>query len=374
MGIMAVFFVVCVSDNCYNQIILPSVRSGARSGVRSARAGARVPAALSRPHARRDARPGQSGAPQAWGASAPAGRAGARVPRPLEAVGRGGAGLARVQHGAAAHQLAWAGHLGPGARSRGHGLAWAGGDVWAALTEWRGAGRGTVWARAGAELTGAWGEPGLATRLPVRILDCPGVGGGPGVGVRGGLSADRDAAVGVTLVPEAGLARGHAGVHSTGNLPSHWARTEVKVDLVLVKWNRGLWEVVRRGASALASVATGGVVVHYHNGGPVYLTAGRPGLAPGFWPPEGGPVVDVVDRHHGAAPRLPILGVGQGPGVVPVPLGSPLDGVVALVARPLALLAALPALAPGAGLVPELAARVTRGSTGAGHRAWRERG
>ena len=106
MGIMAVFFVVCVSDNCYNQIILPSVRSGARSGVRSARAGARVPAALSRPHARRDARPGQSGAPQAWGASAPAGRAGARVPRPLEAVGRGGAGLARVQHGAAAHQLA----------------------------------------------------------------------------------------------------------------------------------------------------------------------------------------------------------------------------------------------------------------------------
>ena len=114
-------------------------------------------------------------------------------------------------------------------------------------------------------------------------------------------------------------------------------------------------------------------MVHYHNGGPVYLTAGGPGFAAGFGPPEGvGPVVDVVD--HGAAPRLPILGVGQGPGVVPVPLGSPLDGVVALVAGPLALLSALPALAPRAGLVPELAARVTRGTTGVSHRAWRERG
>ena len=41
------------------------------------------------------------------------------------------------------------------------------------------------------------------------------------MGVRGGLSADRDASVGVTLVPETGLARGHAGVHSTGDLPSH---------------------------------------------------------------------------------------------------------------------------------------------------------
>ena len=113
-------------------------------------------------------------------------------------------------------------------------------------------------------------------------------------------------------------------------------------------------------------------MVHYHNGRPVYLTAGGPGFAAGFRPPEGGPVVDVVD--HGTVPRLPILGVGQGPGVVPVPLGPPLDGVVALVARPLALLPALPALAPRAGLVPELAARVTRGSTGSSHRAWRERG
>ena len=133
MGNIAVFFVVCISDNCYNQIILPSVRSGAWSGVWSAGAGARVSAALSRPHARRDARPGQGGAPQTRGA--PAGRAGARVPRPLEAVGRGGA---RVQHGAAAHQLARAaGRLDPGARSGGHsGLARAGcWDVGAALTE-----------------------------------------------------------------------------------------------------------------------------------------------------------------------------------------------------------------------------------------------
>ena len=69
-----------------------------------------------------------------------------------------------------------------------------------------------------------------------------------------------------------------------------------------------------------------------------------------------------------------MLWVGQSPGVVPVPLGSPLDRVVALESRPLALLAALPALAPNTGLVPELAARVTRGATGLSHRAWRERG
>ena len=133
MGNMAMFFVVCISDNCYNQIILPRVRSGAWSGVWSARAGARVSAALSLAHARRNARPGQGSAPQTRGA--PAGRAGARVPCPLEAAGRGGA---RVQHGAAAHQLAGAaGRLDPGARSRGHGgLARAGGwDVGAALTE-----------------------------------------------------------------------------------------------------------------------------------------------------------------------------------------------------------------------------------------------
>ena len=90
MGIMVVFFVVCVSDNCYNQIILPSVRSGAWSGVRSAGAGPRVSAALSRPHTRRDPRPGQGGAPQPWGASPPLRSAGARIPCPLEAVGRGG--------------------------------------------------------------------------------------------------------------------------------------------------------------------------------------------------------------------------------------------------------------------------------------------
>ena len=54
--------------------------------------------------------------------------------------------------------------------------------------------------------------------------------------VLGGLAADRDAAVGVTLVPKAtSLARGHTGVHSTGELPGHRARTEVKIDLVLVK-------------------------------------------------------------------------------------------------------------------------------------------
>ena len=91
-------------------------------------------------------------------------------------------------------------------------------------------------------------------------------------------------------------------------------------------------------------------------------------------------MVDVVDGDHGASARLPMLGVGQRPGVVPVPLGAPLDGVavvvgvVALVTRALALLAALPALAAHTGLVSELAARVTRGSTGAGHRAWRDRG
>ena len=45
-------------------------------------------------------------------------------------------------------------------------------------------------------------------------------------------------------------------------------------------------------------MATRGVVMHYHNGGPVYLTAGGPRLAPGLGPPEGGRVVDVVDRDH----------------------------------------------------------------------------
>ena len=64
------------------------------------------------------------------------GRARPRVPRPLEAVRRDGGLAARVEHGAAADQR-WlaAGHLGPGARSWGHGLAGAGGDVGAALTE-----------------------------------------------------------------------------------------------------------------------------------------------------------------------------------------------------------------------------------------------
>ena len=127
MGIMAVFFVVCVSDNCYNQIILPSVRSGAWSGVRPARAGARVPAALSRPHARRHSRPGQGSAPQARGAPPTLWCARARVPSPLEAVGRGGD--CSVQHAAAAHQML----AGAGARSGGH--AGAGRDVGAALTE-----------------------------------------------------------------------------------------------------------------------------------------------------------------------------------------------------------------------------------------------
>ena len=69
-----------------------------------------------------------------------------------------------------------------------------------------------------------------------------------------------------------------------------------------------------------------------------------------------------------------MLGVGQSSGVVPVSLGSPLDRVVALHSRPLTLLAALPALAANTGLVPDLAARVTRGSTGVSHRTWRERG
>ena len=58
--------------------------------------------------------------------------------------------------------------------------------------------------------------------------------------VLGGLSTDRDTAMRISLVPEASLARGHTRVHSTGYLPGHGARTEVKVDLILVKGNRGL--------------------------------------------------------------------------------------------------------------------------------------
>ena len=153
------------------------------------------------------------------------------------------------------------------------------------------------------------------------------------------LPTHGDTAVRVVLVPEAGLAHSlaHTGVHSTGERPGHGARTEVEVDLVLVKGYRGLGEVVGGGGPVGGA---GGVVVHYHNGRPVNLTAGGPRLAPGLGPPEGRRVVDVVDRDHGAAPGLHM------PRVVPLPLDPlPLDRVVDLEARALALLPALPALA-----------------------------